>query len=170
MQERFLKKVALLGDGAVGKTSLIRRFVSDQFDDKYIVTVGAKVVKRDTVIQRDGRDVRVTLMIWDILGQRMHDSLHAAYYQGGSGALIVCDLTRRETFEHIPAWIDAFRKVAPEACLVLLGNKSDLPGWAVKEEDLGRMGEHYGAPTYLTSAKVGSNVEAAFKKIAELMC
>jgi small GTP-binding protein len=170
MPEKFLKKVCLLGDGAVGKTSLVRRFVSDQFEDKYILTVGTKVVKRDIKVNLSGSEAAVTLMIWDILGQRMHDSLHAAYYSGASGALIVCDITRRETFDHVPEWIEAFRKSSPNSCVLLLANKSDLPSWAATKDELEAMARKYDANGYLTSAKTGQKVEQAFGEIALKMC
>lgn len=170
MAEKYLKKVCLLGDGAVGKTSLVRRFVADQFDDKYILTVGTKVVKRDIGITLGGNEVTVTLMLWDILGQRMHDSLHAAYYSGASGALIVCDITRRETVDHLQEWIDAFRKVSPRSSILLLANKSDLPSWAATKDELDAVAKKNGTSAHLTSAKMGLNVEVAFKEIGALMC
>jgi len=170
MPEKFLKKVCLLGDGAVGKTSLVRRFVSDQFEDKYILTVGTKVVKCDIKVSISGAEATVTLMIWDILGQRMHDSLHAAYYSGASGALIVCDITRRETFDHVPEWIEAFRKSSPKSCVLLLANKSDLPSWGATKDELDELARKYDANGYLTSAKTGQKVEQAFGEIALKMC
>lgn len=170
MPEKYLKKVCLLGDGAVGKTSLVRRFVADQFEDKYILTVGTKVVKRDIKTTVGGSEAMVTLMIWDILGQRMHDSLHAAYYSGASGALFVCDITRRETVDHLPEWIDAFRKVSPRSSILLLANKSDLPSWAATKDELDALAKRFETNAYLTSAKTGLNVENAFKEIGGSMC
>ena len=78
----YILKVCLLGDGAVGKTSLVHRFVYDVFDDKYIMSFGTKVSKKTVELA----DARVDLMIWDILGQKTHESLHSAYYRGAVGA------------------------------------------------------------------------------------
>jgi len=170
MAERVLKKVCLLGDGAIGKTSLIRRFVFDQFDDRYIMTFGTKVVKKTLTMKKDSRDLEVTLMIWDILGQRMHDPLHAAYYQGASGALIGFDITRKETFDNMREWVAAFRKASPNSHLLFFANKSDLPNWAVTEEQFNDLAKEFGAPRMLTSAKIGKNVEESFAEIARMMC
>jgi GTPase SAR1 family protein len=80
--KKLMKKICLLGDGAVGKTSLIRKFVFDSFDDKYIMTFGTKVSKKDVTMVREGQEFNMTFLIWDILGQRVHNTIHSAYYQG----------------------------------------------------------------------------------------
>jgi len=170
MPEKYLKKVCLLGDGGVGKTSLIRKFVFDQFDDKYIVTIGTKVVKKEISVSIAGLDAVVTLMIWDILGQKMHDSLHASYYRGAGGALLVCDILRRETFDHLLDWINVFRKSSPDAPFIILANKSDLSPWSVLKEDLDALAAKYNSTAYITSAKTGMNVEEAFRDLAVRMC
>ena len=161
--KKLMKKICLLGDGAVGKTSLIRKFVFDSFDDKYIMTFGTKVSKKDVTMFRNSQEFNMTFLIWDILGQRVHNNVHSAYYQGASGAFIVCDTTRLETLEHLEEWIRVFRDVNCEAPVVLLGNKSDL-----KEEmkfgdtELGELANRYNMKYHLTSAKTGAFVEDSF--------
>jgi small GTP-binding protein len=161
--KKLMKKVCLLGDGAVGKTSLIRKFVFDTFDDKYIMTFGTKVSKKDVTMIRNGQEFNMTFIIWDILGQRVHDNIHSAYYQGASGAFIVCDTTRMETLEHIEEWIDVFRRVNKDAPVILLGNKSDLVGeMQFGDSDLGQLAAKHSMKYHLTSAKTGIHVEEAF--------
>ena len=89
-QKEYKVKVCLVGEKAVGKTSLIRRYVLNMFDDGYITTIGTKVSKKEVMVNDT---IKVTMLIWDILGQDEFQFLHATYYQGSAGALIVCDGT-----------------------------------------------------------------------------
>ncbi|WP_455391909.1 Rab family GTPase [[Eubacterium] cellulosolvens] len=175
--KRMKKKICLLGDAAVGKTSLIRRYVFDMFDDKYITTLGAKVSRKEIDLQFSKRldkpiQVNVVLSIWDILGQKNESAarVRPVYYSGANGGLVVCDITRHETFESIPGWIKSFFKVTEEVPIVLLGNKIDLYKQAeIYYEDLEKFAKDYNYPVYITSARTNSNVEQAFIKLTELM-
>lgn len=160
----YILKVCLLGDGAVGKTSLVHRYVYDAFDDKYIMSFGTKVSKKTVELP----DTRVDLMIWDILGQKTHDSLHGAYYRGAVGALAVCDFTRRQTLESLSSWVSGFRDVVGEMPVLLLANKSDLPK-SFTVEEVRQFGSSVGCEVLETSAKTGGNVEAAFSALTAKM-
>src|SRR3972149_9514351 len=94
------KKGVLLGDSAVGKPSLIKRFVLDAFEDSYVATVGSKVTKKELAIPRPDKTVNLTMMIWDLLGQEGYTSFHTWTFQGVYGAILVADLTRRETLDN----------------------------------------------------------------------
>ncbi len=113
-------KVVLLGDGAVGKTSLVQRFVEQRFEDKYIETIGVNVKKREI------EDLEMTMMVWDIYGQKVSKSLHSSNYTGADGAIIVYDVTRKETFESLDQWIDDVFSVTGKIPITVLGNKYDL--------------------------------------------
>ncbi len=163
LAKKLMKKICLLGDGAVGKTCLIRKFVYDKFDDKYIMTFGTKVSKKQMELSRDGMDYAMTFLIWDILGQRVHNNLHSAYYQGATGAFIICDTTRKETLDNLEEWIEVFRGVNKNAPIVLLGNKSDLKDdMQFGEAELGQLAAKYNMKYHLTSAKTGAFVEESF--------
>ena len=167
-----IKKICLLGDPAVGKTSLIRRYVFDMFDDKYITTIGTKVTKKTVMVPAaDGRGaVKITLLIWDILGQREYQRLHPVYYQGAEGALIVCDSTRKETIGNLATWVTSFKNVVGPVPVVFLMNKSDLvdPEKFDRSEIEGLTKQH--SASYLpTSAKTGLNVEKAFLTVSEAL-
>ena len=163
MAKKLMKKICLLGDGAVGKTSLIRKFVFDKFDDRYIMTFGTKVSKKQVEITRGGIDYNMTFLIWDILGQRVHNNLHSAYYQGATGAFIICDATRIETLENIEEWIQLFRNVNNDSPVVLLGNKSDLVDqMQFGDAELGQVAAKYDMKYHMTSAKTGAHVEESF--------
>jgi small GTP-binding protein len=176
---RIKGKVCLLGDIAVGKTSLIRRFVLDQYDDKYISTVGMKVTKKKMEFQFDEYDdnVEVTLLIWDIMGQA-RESLKSTlsqyeryipqkdFYRNAKAAIIVCDITRKETFEHIEDWITSLFEVVGEVPIIIAANKYDR----VEETEFDLMtvadlAQQYKTKSYLTSAKTNENVDKMFKKI-----
>ena len=125
------KKVVLLGDSAVGKTSLIKRFVLDAFEDAYVATVGSKVTKKEIAIPRPDKTANLAMMIWDLLGQEGYTSFRTWTFQGVYGAIVVADLTRRETLDNLERhWIPALVRVADPVPLVFAANKADLAGKA----------------------------------------
>lgn len=171
MPEYHKKKVLLLGDGAVGKTSLIRRFVVDKFSDDYIATIGTKVTKKDIKLRKDGGDCYVTLMIWDVLGQRGYSAVQASSFRGSQGALIVYDVTRPETLEALADyWIPRLYETVGKIPIVIVGNKVDLVDRRrPHEEEAQDFCSSYDTVYYLSSAKSGENVEKIFKNIGKEM-
>jgi small GTP-binding protein len=169
---RYMKvKVCLVGKESVGKTSLVRRYVLDQFDDRYIVTLGAKVSKKVLNLEApDGSgNVEVDITIWDIMGSKaFRELLREAYFHGAQGILAVADLTREDSFKEVETWVDnVFSTVGPIPVVLAL-NKVDLQEQrVVKDEDIRAGAEKLQAPFFCTSAKTGENVEAAFKALAE---
>lgn len=127
MVKNFVAKIVLLGDGGVGKTSLVRRFVEDKYKDVYISTIGSKTSKKQ-IEYHDylEEDVVLKLMIVDIHGQKTFSSLHASNYIGAKGALIVYDRTRKNTFEDLNQWREGLYDVVDNVPIVVLGNKNDL--------------------------------------------
>lgn len=171
-RKRFQRKVCLLGDGAVGKTSLIRKYVLDKFDDKYLPTIGTKVSRKEVVIPFQKKEVVVdlTMIIWDIVGQKAYQKLRRMYYQGANGALVVCDVTRRETLESMKEWTKSLFQVTNHVPILFLANKSDLIHKAeFKPEDLEEVASEHKSPFFFTSAKSGANVNRAFHRLGELM-
>ncbi len=96
-EEQVQKKIILLGDGEVGKTSLIRRFVIDRYDDKYILTIGSKITAKSLQIGVDKKIYDLNIQIWDILGQKGFTKLHHSSFKGTDGVLMVADITRKDT-------------------------------------------------------------------------
>jgi small GTP-binding protein len=164
----IIKKVCLLGDPAVGKTSLIRKYVYDIFDDSYIPTIGTKVTKKSLEFTIGDTPVHLSILIWDILGQKEFMTFHRTYYQGSEAGLLVCDGTRPETIENLVTWIDSFQESVGVVPIIFLVNKMDL----IKPEDfdptaIQRLCDQHNTIFYKTSAKTGDNVEVAFKTISE---
>jgi len=171
MSPDFIKrKVLLLGDASVGKTSLIRRFVVDKFSDDYITTIGTKVTKRDLRLELGNRTVDLSLMIWDVLGQKGYKGIQESAFRGARGVLLVYDLTRPETRESLGEyWIPRVRSVAGAVPMLIVGNKVDLiPSKAKATEEVAEAGKAHGMPPFVSSAKTGENVEAAFLAIGKL--
>jgi small GTP-binding protein len=164
----MVKKLVLLGDPSVGKTSLTRRFVENTFDEAYLSTIGSNVNKKTVTLYNDnGGSNDVKLMIWDIAGDKACDSLKRAYYRGAHGAIIVCDITMEETFKSLPHWIESLRDNVGEVPTIILGNKSDLEEFrTVDLGELQEIAEEYGISAFLTSARTGENVEMVFTTLA----
>lgn len=163
-KRQYIRKVCLIGDGAVGKTSLVRRYVLDVFSDDYIFTFGAKVSKKVMMIG----DIELTMMIWDILGQKSAASLHSAYFSGSNGAFIVCDGTRPETLESLDSWHREFSRIAGKVPVVPIVNKCDLPQ-TVTEKSLAAASSMTSHDPIRTSAKTGEGVEEAFLQLGKLV-
>src|SRR5712691_11954240 len=110
----YSKKIVLVGDAAVGKTSLVRRFVIDKFDDRYIVTIGTKTSRKPMEFDFPDEQIHLHLMldIWDILGQSGMERAHKVYFKGAECFILVLDGTRRATFENLPTWIKAVADLA----------------------------------------------------------
>lgn len=167
MPKEYKIKICLVGEPAVGKTSLIRRFVMDKFDDKYLTTIGTKVSKKEVTLE-DG--TKVTMMVWDIMGQpSFRQMLKESYFYGANGVIAVADVTRKQTLDALPDWMGTIKSVVEkDVPVVFLGNKWDLKDSAqFGENELKQMAEMYHGTHFLTSAKTGEHVNDAFTYLAE---
>jgi small GTP-binding protein len=167
---QLTKKICLIGDFAVGKTSLVRRFVEGRFSDSYLSTLGVRVSRRVIEIERDA-PTQVTLMVWDTAGGESFGSVTKSYYRGSGGALLVCDLTRSDTLASLTRYAEDFREVNPGASLVLVGNKADLDGQRViSNEQIAAAANANQAAWFVSSAKTGAQVEDAFLSLGAAIC
>jgi small GTP-binding protein len=156
----YLFKIVFLGEGAVGKTSLVGRFVYNSFEGDYLATIGTDIHLK--MVQVD--DTTVKLVIWDIAGQDNFAQLRRAYYQNASGAFFVFDTTRPETIARVDEWLKALKAVTGEIPLVMLENKVDLQS-TVSQEQKDQIIKKYGIKIIPTSAKEDKNVEDAFQEM-----
>jgi small GTP-binding protein len=160
------KKVCLLGDFAVGKTSLVRRYVEGRFDDKYLSTIGVKISRRTLEVGSD----TLNMLLWDLAGGDEFSTVESGYLRGAAGALVVCDLTRRETITSYQRYSQQLRAANPSAVIAFLANKVDLTlERVVSDADLDAICVHLDGPCYLTSAKSGQGVEAAFAHLGQML-
>jgi small GTP-binding protein len=160
------KKICMLGDFAVGKTSTVRRYVEGMFDDSYLSTIGVKISRKPVHI---GSQL-IHLIIWDLAGGDQFVHTNSGYLRGAAGALLICDLTRPETLITAERYSAEIRALNPEAVLILVGNKADLTRQRqLSEGDLTLAAQRINCPSLTTSAKNGTNVELAFAQLARLI-
>ncbi len=158
------KKICMLGGFAVGKTSLVRRFVSSIFSDTYQTTVGVHIEKKD--VQLGEREV--TLMLWDLHGEDELQSVRSSYLRGSSGLLFVADGTRAATLDVVLALRQRARDTIGDVPAILLVNKCDLPECELDDERLQALQDE-GWTVLRTSAKTGEHVEQAFVELTARM-
>ena len=159
------KKICMLGGFGVGKTSLVARFVSSIFSDKYLTTVGVKIDKKVVQVGPD----EMTLVLWDLYGEDDFQTVRESYLRGSSGYLLVADGTRHATLDTAMALQRKAESVLGPVPFLLLLNKADLDAeWQVDERALWKIAER-GWPVLKTSAKTGAGVDDAFARLAREM-
>jgi small GTP-binding protein len=162
----FKLKVLLTGAAAVGKTSLVQRFIKNRFAANYKLTVGVDILTKDVEF-RPGEIA--TLSIWDIGGQQRFEFIRSTFYKGAAGALLVFDLTREQTYTETRKWLTEIRQFAGENIpFVLIGNKSDLiadVGMVIDRKEAEAFAKKEGSIYIETSAKTGVQVDNAFSEL-----
>src|SRR5207249_11500884 len=125
---RMKVKVCLVGEHAVGKTSPIKRYVLNEYDDRYIVTLGAKVSKKELTLNPKGGDaIQMDMTIWDIMGSKgLRGLLREAYFHGAQGILAVADITRDDTLEYLDSWVESVCRTVGVILVVFSINKIEL--------------------------------------------
>jgi len=159
-------KVIVLGDFGVGKTSLIRRYVLDQFSDQYRATLGVHLYKHTDTIPIDGTDQEVRLVLWDIEGAPLPGEQMMRYSLGASGAIVVGDLTRPDMAEPMRRAADMVEARLPGRPVGFALNKRDVAP-APDDAAVSALKDRYGALIACTSAKTGDAVPALFRELTE---
>ncbi|MFQ6060932.1 MAG: Rab family GTPase [Thermoplasmata archaeon] len=171
-KRKIKTKVCLIGEKAVGKTSLIKRYVLNMFDDRYITTIGTKVSKKELVVHRPDHnlEVEIDMTIWDIMGEKgFRELLKEAYFYGANGILAVADITRERSLSDLDDWIDSTLKVAGKIPLMIAVNKIDLEEMVrYGDKEVSQLARAFNSPYVYTSAKTGDNVEVAFRRLGEM--
>ncbi|MFW9784631.1 MAG: Rab family GTPase [Candidatus Heimdallarchaeota archaeon] len=164
-QKKLTFKIIIIGEPAVGKTSLVKRFVSGKFSRDYLSSIGTNIYTKKLELDNE---TRINLQLWDIAGQERWINMRRSYYSGAKGVIIVGDLTRENTFVQIEKfWALDIGQFCSDAPILLLANKIDLPN-TFKHQKISSLGERIKAiDIIMTSAKTGENVEQAFKMISK---
>ncbi len=164
---KFALKITLLGNPAVGKTSLIDKYITGTFKTNYQPTLGVNILTKDIKLEEENSIIR--LLLWDLAGQEKYELTRKMFFQGSAGSLLVYDLTRYSTFESISSkWLEDFKRYGrTDGEYILIGNKSDLKDLIkVPSEEGKRLSQEIKAVDFIeTSAKSGENVENAFRKL-----
>lgn len=162
----FKLKVLLTGAAAVGKTSLVQRFIKNRFQQNYKLTVGVDILTKDVEFKPTEF---ATLSIWDIGGQQRFEFIRSTFYKGAAGALLVFDLTREQTYTETRKWLTEIRQFTDQNIpFVFIGNKVDLledVGEVIDRREARNFAENEGSIYIETSAKTGENVDEAFTEL-----
>ena len=188
----ILFKLIVVGDAAVGKSSLMNNYLGNPFMDNEVPTIGvdfgSKIMDGKKVIleelkdkyykktnSKKNTDIDVKTMIWNTSGQERFHSIVTSYYRKTDGAIFVCDMTRRETLEHLNYWINDYNKSAvkplSEIGAVIVANKSDLlDDQEVSKLDLDALAEQYQIPYFIVSSKMDlDKITLVFENLANQM-
>ena len=161
-------KFLVLGEGKIGKTSLIERYINKTFKSNYIATIGMDIRRKRLEINNKEVDISIT----DTAGQERFRSITKMFYKGADGILVGFDLTDRNTFEQVNYWISQIEENSSKdypISLVLFGNKCDnVENIKVSEEDIEQLKDKYKLTFYKTSAKDGTNVQNAFQHLTKI--
>jgi small GTP-binding protein len=163
-KDGYSRKIILIGDGGVGKTSLVNQFVHKKFSSLFKTTIGVDITPYQVNVEKTGVSIR--FMLWDLSGQRVFARFRSRFYAGTSGAIIVYDLANAPSYRNVPTWVkechDNCNRKVP---VIIVGNKADLKELQIRHTKP-PMSES-GYPSIITSAKTNLNVDEAFFSLFE---
>jgi small GTP-binding protein len=170
------KKVCLIGDSKVGKTSLLERYIEDEFYDSYTATISAKVFKKELQVtvpyNGNNNEIKMTLTIWDLIGHRDQEywSILKRYIMNTDGVVLVCDLTSKESLGDLKTWINSVFNTIGVIPLIVMANKMDLVQQIeLTKQDIIEFTKQYNSDFFYTSAKTGMNVSESFERLSEII-
>ena len=160
VKEEYKFKVVIVGDSGVGKTNLVKRFITNTFNKETKATVGVEFLSKNFII--NGKVFKIEL--WDTAGQERYKSITSAYFKGAKGAMVVYDVTNKPTFVNVDKWCSELQtKGSKTISIIMIGNKTDLKENIVITSEMGKeKSANLGMPIMETSALDASNVKEAF--------
>lgn len=159
----------MLGSFGVGKTSLVRRFVYNEFKEDYHSTMGVHIHKKTVLVTPD-ESSGINFILWDIAHIEKFNSVIKNYFRGSHGAVVVFDVTRSQTFQGTHIYLEPFLDMNPNSKLVFVANKIDLvEKQSIEMEQLLQLSKAYNSPFIKTSAKENENIEELFSKLGNLL-
>ena len=165
-KKEFLSKILVIGDGAVGKSCIIRRYVDNEFENTHLQTVGLDFKLKNIQLD-DGNSLKA--QIWDTAGQERFHSITRNYFKNAHGIILIYDVTLIESFHNVKNWIKQIKKEASDkVSIILVGNKIDMENKrAVSNEEGEKIADENGLKFFECSAKTGENIEQIFKEVAK---
>ncbi|MFX1376872.1 MAG: GTP-binding protein [Promethearchaeota archaeon] len=161
----YAYKLILGGEGAVGKTSMVHRFVENSFQTDYKSTIGTSIMKKECDFE--GLDSKVRFVLWDLAGQAQFKRVRQSYLSNAEAGILVYDVTRKDTFDSLEHWFNEIKEVSPKINLILVGNKIDLTDQrTISTEDGEKLAKKLKLSYIETSAKTGENINDAFRMLA----
>jgi len=162
--DEYIYKIIVIGDPMVGKTSLLMKFATSHFDERYIQTIGANITTKNILIN----GCIISMMVWDIAGQEEFSEMRFSYFEGANGIIIVYDITRRETLDNVDNWYrQCLKHNIGHQPTILVGNKNDKKSERKVEKQEGlELAKKMRCPFFETSALTGDCVENMFIKSA----
>ena len=165
-EAQIVLKLLLLGDSSVGKTSILNNYISNKFDESSISTVGVDYM--DKII--DYNKFKIKLQIWDTSGEEKFRTITKNFYRNADGLLVVFDLTKKESYDHIKSWINEAKENNDKLKTILIGNKLDLKDERIVAIDVAKQFAEKNNLKYIeTSAKDGTNINESFQAIIDLL-
>ena len=165
-EAQIVLKLLLLGDSSVGKTSILLKYISNKFDESSISTVGVDYM--DKII--DYNKFKIKLQIWDTSGEEKFRTITKNFYRNADGLLVVFDLTKKESYNHIKSWINEAKENNDKLKTILIGNKLDLKDERIVTIDVAKQFAEKNNLKYIeTSAKDGTNINESFQAIINLL-
>jgi small GTP-binding protein len=166
--KEFIFKITIIGNGSVGKTSMVRAFTERKFSENYIMTIGSNFSVH--LIRKPDENIVVRLQLWDLAGQIHFKFVRPSFYRGAFGCVYVFDLTSRESYDAIDEWQKEFVTYNPDVPSILIGNKVDLNEDRVVSRKEGEiLAEKMGVLYFETSAKDGTHIDKCFYDLNELL-
>jgi len=159
-------KILMIGDPAVGKSSLLLRYADNQFTSNFISTIGVDYKEKELIVGSN----KVKIQIWDTAGQERFRTITSSYYRGAHGMILTFDVTNEQSFRSLGKWLQEVERYAEENVVVVLaGNKLDLGEGAskVSATEVDEFRAKYGLDFFQVSAKEGTSVDALFQRLAE---
>ena len=165
----YVFKVIVVGNGAVGKTSMVLQYTERKFNDNYIMSIGSNFAIK--ILSFPEKNIHIRLQLWDLAGQQHFQFVRPSFYRGAFAKIIVFDITNRESFESLQNWIDESSEYIAEAPLLIVGNKIDLTDERVVSKKEGvAAAEKYGAVGYFeSSAKSATNIDEIFQELTKIL-
>lgn len=174
LKKKIVLKIIVMGDGAVGKTSIVRRYLEGDFKHEYLMTVGVDLYTKKEKLSIKGREIDVVWQIWDLSGQQYWREVISSFYRGAHGAVLVFDITNDSSYQNVLDWALEFSRFGGEKPIVVVGNKIDLRGkipYSIDQTDGERKAYELSRllgvkTTYVeTSALKNININDVFDKI-----